>query len=458
MLMQFPHTVTIDRSLKVEVYLHEFFLGDRNRSCWTYLTQGMTAHGQREMALSLLVDDDADPTDLPKTPLKMFKLLHERRSGDRQVDLGGSTRLGQTGIFGFPCLFYVPAIQFADLPNLDDVLGLILVHEEEFEYARQYGLTRLLSRLGKFCSSFPYPTWNTQARPSLFNAGTRELSLLTDAGHISLDHSAVEQAGEQLQLHLSVTDLSRLRKALDQLELDQLAIFNTAFSLACDASLYWQEGQQQPGAYAAPDASGGIIGGSFISVCRTDAGSFAITEDGYAASFDPGQFQQLIEAVRNTEPTEITLNDSQRFCLTIQSDTSRLPPARPYLPIAAWRSIETAEEPAPAPELPRVMMREFVNLSGDNSLAERVNRDELLDWFERIHAALQTAMSDEEERFDFELELALYPHQLLVKVIAGIELNPAFVDFTRGLVEKIEPCAVTSQIRVRLPFSINPEE
>jgi len=103
-------------------------------------------------------------------------------------------------------------------------------------------------------------------------------------------------------------------------------------------------------------------------------------------------------------------------------------------------------------------MREFVNLSGANSLAERVNRDELLDWFERIHTALQTAMSEEEERFDFEIELALYPHQLLVKVIAGIELNPAFVDFTRSLVENIEPCSVTSQIRVRLPFSINPKE
>ena len=48
--------------------------------------------------------------------------------------------------------------------------------------------------------------------------------------------------------------------------------------------------------------------------------------------------------------------------------------------------------------------------------------------------------------------------QVIVRIIAGIELNPEFVDFVRDLVEKIEPCQVTSQVRVRLPFAINPEE
>ena len=454
--MQFPHTVTIDHSLTVEVHLHEFFLGDRTRLCWTYLTKGMATHGQNEMALSLLVDDDAEPAALPKTPLKMFKLLHERTAGDRQANLGDSTRLGQTGIFGFPCLFYVPAIQFEGLPRLDDYLGLVLVHELEYDYARQYGLTRLLSRLGKFCSSFPYPTWNTQARPSLFNAGTREISLLTEAGHISLDQSTVEQAHDELLLHLAKTDLPRFTQALDTLEPDQLVIFNTAFSRACDTSLYWQEGQQQPGAYAAPDASGDIIGGSFISISRQAVDAFAISEDGYSASFSHDQFQRLNEALIQGVGIRLELNSGQRFCLQIETGSSRLPPARPYQPVAAWRNIKTA--PELHAERPRVMMHEFINLSGTNSLAQRVNREELLAWFERIHEALETALSEEDEHFDFELELALYPHQLLVKVIAGSDLNPEFIDFTRSLVEQIETCSVTSQIRVRLPFSINPEE
>lgn len=128
--MSFPlvsniKSAKLDGSLAVEVHLHEFFLGDRDRQCWTYLTRGFADHGQREMALSLLIDDAADPNDVSKTPIKMFQLLGERTI-ERQVDYGDSTRLGQKGIFGFPGLYYVPAIQYEGLPNLDEYLACIL--------------------------------------------------------------------------------------------------------------------------------------------------------------------------------------------------------------------------------------------------------------------------------------------------------------------------------------------
>ena len=158
--MSFPISVNLDESLKVEVHLHQLYLGDRDRHCWTYLTRGLKTHQQREMCLSLLVDDEADIEDFPKTPIKMFQLLAERTRSGRALVSGESTQLAQKGMFGFPSLFYVPSIQYEGLPSVDNYLSLILVHREEYRYARQYGLTRFLSRLGKFCSSFPYPTWN----------------------------------------------------------------------------------------------------------------------------------------------------------------------------------------------------------------------------------------------------------------------------------------------------------
>ncbi|MBT5725051.1 MAG: hypothetical protein HOI74_13580, partial [Gammaproteobacteria bacterium] len=166
--MDFPINANLDESLKVEIHLHQLYLGDRERYCWTYLTRGMKTHQQREMCLSLLVGDEDNIEDFPKTPIKMFQLLAERTRSGRVVVSGDSTRLGQKGIFGFPSLFYVPSIGYEDLPSVDEYLSLILVHQEEYDYARQFGLARFLSRLGKHCSSFPYPTWNTPARPSLF--------------------------------------------------------------------------------------------------------------------------------------------------------------------------------------------------------------------------------------------------------------------------------------------------
>ena len=68
--MSFPISVNLDESLKVEIHLHQLYLGDRDRHCWTYLTRGLQTHQQREMCLSLLVDDEADIEDFPKTPIK----------------------------------------------------------------------------------------------------------------------------------------------------------------------------------------------------------------------------------------------------------------------------------------------------------------------------------------------------------------------------------------------------
>ncbi|MGV0036536.1 MAG: hypothetical protein ACNYPE_16875, partial [Candidatus Azotimanducaceae bacterium WSBS_2022_MAG_OTU7] len=134
--MSFPITANFDESLRVEIHLHQLYLGDRERYCWTYLTRGMKTHQQLEMCLSLLVDDADDVDDFPKTPIKLFQLLAERTRSGRTVTAGDSTRLGQKGIFGFPSLFYVPSIQYEGLPSVDNYLSLILTHQQEYDFAR----------------------------------------------------------------------------------------------------------------------------------------------------------------------------------------------------------------------------------------------------------------------------------------------------------------------------------
>ncbi|MBT4493587.1 MAG: DUF3480 domain-containing protein [Gammaproteobacteria bacterium] len=456
--MPFPFVSKLDSSLAVEVYLHEFYLGDRPRRCWTYLTKGLSGHGQREMALSLLVDDEGDAEDLPQTPLKMFQLLGERTSAGRIVECGDSTRLGQRGIFGFPGLFYVPAIQYESLPNLDEYLSLILVHREEYDYIRQYGLTRFLSHLGRFCSSFPYPTWNTQARPSLFPNNIREISMLTDASHVQLEHSYAHQLGDVLQLQLHKSDAEKALHAIDNLDDDQVAILNTAFSPRCDASLYWQEGQDLPGAYAAPDSVTGMIGGSFISLCRSDFSDIAIVEDGFSVNLTAPQWHQLSQSIESSVACEFNLDGDRRFVLDFV-DVSAKPLARPYQPLAVWRQL-TPPEPntTQSIETGRIQMGAFTNLSGENSLSERVSRDELLDYLSRIHATFNEALSEEEDSFEFELELTVYPDRVESRLVAHIELNPEFTEFIQGMIQKIRSCDVTSQVMIRLPFSVNSTE
>lgn len=461
--MPFPLVTKLDSSLAVEVHLHEFYLGDRDRRCWTYLTRGRSEHGQRELALSLLIDDDGDANDVPKTPFKLFQLLSERSAGGNHVNYGDSTKLGNRGIFGFPGLFYVPAIQFQTLPNLDEYLALVLVHEEEYNYASQYGLTRFLSRLGRFCSSFPYPTWNTRARPSLFPDNIRELSMLADASHVLLEHSHVHQLGDILQLQLHQSDADKALHAMDNLDDDQVAILNTAFSPRCNASLYWQEGQDGPGAYAAPEADTGMIGGSFLSLCHSDECDVSIIEDGYSINLRSTQWHQLRKAIEHSRAAEFDLGDSQRFVVDFV-DVAARPRARPYQAVAVWRHIDTtefsaelpAEEPAGKPAATaEVTMGAFINLTGEKSLTQRVDQAALQDYFRRIHATLSEALSAERDSLEFDLELTVYPERIESRLIAHEELNPDFINFIDVTVHGIRTCPVTSQIRVRLPFHIN---
>ena len=114
-------------------------------------------------------------------------------------------------------------------------------------------------------------------------------------------------------------------------------------------------------------------------------------------------------------------------------------------------STETTSEPAPL----NVRAGTYDNLSGAASLAERVNQVDLLAYIGRVEATLSDAMSEETDSFVLELELKITPGKVNIRLLSNIDLNPEFEAFITGTVQKIEPCPVTSQIQIRVPFHIN---
>lgn len=498
--MRFPLSANLDDDLKVVIQLHEFYLGDRDRQCWTYVTQGLAKYGQQEMSLSLLVDDGADPESFPKTPVRMFQLLANRARANKKIRHGDATKLGQKGIFSFPCAFYVPAIQYPDIPELDDTLALILVHQNEYDYARRYGITRFMARLGRFCSSFPYPTWNTQRRPSLFMGDVEEASLLNDLPVKALPHSYVHQLSDVLQLQLHKDDVKAALESISQATSDEAtpdepSVLSTAFSSRCDAGLYWQEGQDGPGAYAAPEAQSDMIGGSFVAISQNDTTGFEVQEDGFALALNAKQITDLTAAMDKFEGFECQLGE-QKFVLESMAplgsigslegvegvedldgvdgvdgaknaETHARQRARLYEPVAVWRSLKedsapivaeatpaAIEKPSEQP-VPIVRAGRFINLTGEKSLIERVETEALKDYIHRIEQTLRGAMSDEVETFTFDVTLTVYPASAKIELSHVADLNPEFIAFVEQTVMSLTPCSVTSQIRIRIPFSVN---
>lgn len=454
--MRFPINAKLDESLTVEIQLHRLYLGDRDRYCWTYLTRGMATHQQQEMCLSLLVDDQGDTEDFPKTPIKMFQLLAERTRSGRMAVSGSSTRLGQKGIFGFPALFYVPSIQYEGLPPLDDYLSLILVHQEEYDYAKQYGLTRFLSRLGKYCASFPYPTWNTAARPLLLPSTTRALSILSDASYVLADYSYAHQFGSVLQFQLHQKDARKVKKALSALQQGQVAVIKTAFSPRCDANLYWLEGQEVPSAYGAQEATTCMLGGRFISLGFSQLAALSIEADGFSVILSETDWASLCKAISNEEPYEAQLPKDRLFVLDYV-DVNARSSARRYEPVALWKNLEQLAAKPKAREPAQVNVRAGIynNLFGDKNLAEGVNQADLLAYIGRIEDVIGDAISGESAPLLLELELKITPDQANVRLLSNIDLNMNFERFIVSSIQKINPCLVNSQVQIRVPFHIN---
>jgi uncharacterized SAM-dependent methyltransferase len=140
-------------------------------------------------------------------------------------------------------------------------------------------------------------------------------------------------------------------------------------------------------------------------------------------------------------------------------DVTAASSARPYEPVAVWKTLEQPAAKAKTREPSQVNVRAGIydNLSGTASLAERVNHAELLAYIGRIEAIIGDAMSEETDSFVLQLELTITPGQANVRLVSDIDLNPDFDAFITGTVQKIDPCPVTSQIHIRVPFHINQE-
>ena len=131
--------------------------------------------------------------------------------------------------------------------------------------------------------------------------------------------------------------------------------------------------------------------------------------------------------------------------------------ARRYESNALWKNLEHPAANTKARESGQVNVRAgiYYNLSGDKNLAEGVNHAELQAYIGRIEVAIGDAISAETDPLLLELELKITPDQANVHLLYNIDLNMDFKQFIISTIRKINPCLVTSQVHIRVPFHIN---
>ena len=167
----FPlHFELIPGQLSARIWLHQVDA----IPCWSYTSDGLPAHGQRELMLTVRVDPGEGPADFPKEPLRVFVEVLRLAKAGRLVGSGDITELGGSGLLCHRDIVYTSCREHFQDVVFPDGLAAILLRDEEVEAAMAFGITRVLGRLGQAYSHYPWPPWaDRTARSSASRSSAR---------------------------------------------------------------------------------------------------------------------------------------------------------------------------------------------------------------------------------------------------------------------------------------------
>lgn len=241
-------------ALAAEVSLLEIASRDGPLGCWSYRSDGLRAHGQAELRLTLRRRPDEAPDAYPTDPLELFRAIGE--------------------------------------------------------------LARVAARLGDAWHHFPYPPWSDRDRPSVYEAAEMSASLLDRLARLQVAGASVLRLGDSIELTLPRTAVPLLRDELPRLpETVPLAIL-TGLDERANAWLVWAPGRGPSG--ISPEGSDGSrLGGCFCAVVGERAADEGqVFEDGFVLFLASAAARRVRGALTAGNELEIPLlGGASRFVL-----------------------------------------------------------------------------------------------------------------------------------------------
>jgi hypothetical protein len=317
--------------LTVRIHRHDIPTAFGTIPCWTYITRGLWAVGQKEIVFSLRRLPAEEPAGFPQEPLAFFANLLQLADQGRTVDAGGHTTfrspsgfLGRTELVG---VIYLPLEPLAgvEMPERGRSLTAVLLTPEEAEMVPTLGSYRLTTRLGRTVRYYPCPPWSERNRTPVLSPQEMETSLLGKVVLAYVPGAAVRMelspqapftraqdgspAGEPLgvTLRLPLSARALFAEALEQKKPEWAFALLTDADPEANARLVWTPGQQGMQAIAPDDSDrSGMTGGFLLFVVGGDAQEGArVVEDGFGVMVTAETGQRLHHALVNGEPLAV---------------------------------------------------------------------------------------------------------------------------------------------------------
>jgi len=189
--VRFPLSVeVIPGKLKVKVFLHDVLYENATIPCWTYLTDGLFAHKQKEIIFTLRRGVGQRPEDYPRDFFRLFSDFFRFAEKGQLVDVGNSTLFNEEGFYGrkdFRGIGYVEPESFPGLETGDSpLLAGISLKNDEALIAWELALTRVVALLGMRYRYYPCPTWSDLDRQPVASLAAMGNSILKKVARVGV--------------------------------------------------------------------------------------------------------------------------------------------------------------------------------------------------------------------------------------------------------------------------------
>jgi hypothetical protein len=406
---------------KLQVWVHQHHIDSQNGliPCWSYVTDGLWTHGNKEIILTIRHSElenlfPANP--FVHTPIvDLFKGIYQCVESGKIASEGGCSWFSANYWENWKAIVYVSPqpsqLQNIKLETNSPLIAGIFLTSEEFEVYQNFGLTRVLSSLGKAYAFYPYPVWCERSRPSVISVSMMQNSFLTKAPQLIVNGARVcrealpistiyhpnpqpylyqsiiswDEAGTHIKLKLLSSATKILRDRLSKLPSDSALILLTDFDPEANGCLVWNVEKSQACAIVPDRSNGSQMGGCFIGfVPNQTEDKGTVIEDGFVMLLTDTSWLAIREAIEIGSSIFIpATNGGSSFSLEWLPQVYISPvDGKHYIGEGSWNKY-LPSSPRQKVDGEAIEMKEIILLSSEQEFAARVQTEDLGSYFKR---------------------------------------------------------------------------
>jgi hypothetical protein len=438
-------------ALSAQVTLHDIASQQGPIACWSYVTEGLAAHQQAEIAFTLRRDPGEASDGFPEEPLRLFATIYQLAAGGQRVSAGAVIEFGETRFFGHHVL-YAPAQPLAGVVLPSPCLAALLITADELRAARTFGTARVLARMGQAAFFYPFPPWADRRRRGLALDRTFEASVLSKIPRASTQNLRAVLHDQRITLSALRAEQPQWRDRLAQVPAAAPIALLTAIDPAANGCLTWVPGQKGPEAIVPPGSDGSRMSGCFV-VFIADQPSCGgkILEDGFAIELTAEAWQALRAALGDGSDLAIpATGGGMSFALTWRDD------ADPAVPVPD-PAVTPAAEPvttAAARLAGKVALGPVRLLTSQDDFAARASAEELGQFCRELQRCAERVLADHDGELELRLEVICRPRSHRVGISHRGEVADETIDRLIDALEQLPSLAVRGEVSFETELTI----